>query len=306
MNFAFVINDAYVDKMLVTAISICINNPGKHTFYVFTTGLTDENTALLHRVLSYYNSIAVLINIDDRCLNGVPILRKDFNKTPYYKLLIPVNLPDAIDKILYMDADMIVKGDLTELYNSDLGGTYFAAVPDSIRNEKDKPYLEKLGINYAEGERYFNSGFILFNVSEFKKIYSLDHALEYIKKNGSTFKYHDQEVLNGLYHKNYTQLNNAYNYFTGFHSIKEMILYWIGLENTQIKNAKVLHYANLKPWNNNYVGKCENYYWEYAVKCEEIYIRLMHGQINSFLLQYKTVFERVQKKITSKIRKKIL
>lgn len=295
MNFAFVINNNYVNQMIVTATSICINNAGNHNFYIFTSDISASNMAKINDQLGKYKCKSIIITVDDRCLDGVPILRNDFNKTPYYKLLIPIYLPLDVERILYLDADMIVDKSITEMYNLDLDEYYFAAVPDIIRNEKDKEYLKKLGINYEKGERYFNSGLILFNMERFRKYYKIEDALEYIQKNGATFKYHDQEVLNGLFFKNYFQLDEKYNRFTGFHSVVEILVHILKIDRSEFKNTVVFHYANLKPWNDDYIGKWENVYWKYA-KQSTAYSDLQVNYRNNLNSQLNALVKRLRRK----------
>ncbi|CDE81776.1 lPS:glycosyltransferase [Ruminococcus sp. CAG:353] len=272
MDFCFVVNDKYVTPLIVTLQSIVDNNSGFHRFFIISSGLMEENVLKLSKCAEALCCKIEVITVDDTRLGEVPILRNDFNKTPYYKLLLPLYLPQDIDKVLYLDVDIIINRDLKELFNSDLGSNYFAAVPDPFINKRNLQYVESLGIIPNEGNLYFNSGVILFNMSVFRKVYNFDEVLSYIKANGKNFKFHDQEVLNGLFFKNYIQLDETYNYLTVFRGVGDALGYLVGIDKNPTYH--ILHYANsFKPWSNAYLGKYEKEYWKYASKsfvCQEI------------------------------------
>jgi len=297
MNFCFVVNDAYVNHLVVLLTSIFTNNPGKHNMYVLTNGISSKSICLLQEYIVQNNSELHVIEVDDSCLDGVPLKRKDFNKTPYYKLLLPQELPCSIDRILYMDVDMVVKKDLLELYQTDFQGKYLAAVPDPLVNSRDMAYLQKFHVDLEAGDRYFNSGLILFNLTLFREKYRVSNALNYIKENGSTFKFHDQEVLNGLFLKEYIQLKEKYNYLTVFRGIRDMALYCFGMQKKISTKIYILHYANpTKPWKQNYIGKYEKEFWKYA-EISPVYNELKANRRNSIIEQGKALAASIRRKM---------
>ena len=295
MNICFVVNDIYVNNMLVLITSIFSNTVGSHNFYILTNGLTIKNREIINEFVNKNNSVATIIDVDDKCLDGVPLKRKDFNKTPYYKLLIPEVLPKNVDRVLYMDVDMIVKNDLQDLYSVDLEDRLFAAVPDPLVNVRDPEYLKKLNFNDS-ADKYFNSGLILFSLKQFRRVYSIEEALIYIEKNGSTFKFHDQEVLNGMYGKQYKQLDEKYNYLTIFRGFKDLFVYLI-CGKSYLKNIVVLHYANAtKPWKRNYIGKFEKEFWRYA-ELSPIYNEIHDNRKNSCKEQFIFLLSVIKRKM---------
>ena len=235
--------------------------------------------------------------MNDDCLGDVPILRNDFNKTPYYKLLIPELIPKNIDRILYLDVDIVVNGSIKELYNLDIKDNFFAAAADFIINKKDIEYKKRLGM--GKNDNYFNSGVILFDMEKFRQEYTLDKALKYIKINGHQFKFHDQEVLNGMYFKQCYMLDNIYNYITMFTSPLDLVKYYtidLWKDNKNI----LIHFANLKPWNTNYIGKYENYFWKYA-QLSPVYNELKKFEKNSTVDIISTLSVKIIKKIKNRM-----
>lgn len=301
MDFCFVVNNKYITPLIVTLESIIENNSGVHRFFLITSELEQKN---IKRVVEFSSSVgckAEVIKVDDTCLENVPILRGDFNKTPYYKLLLPLYLPNDVEKILYMDVDVIVEKNLEELFSIDLENHFFAAVPDPFINERDKEYVKSLGIDLDKGERYFNSGVILFNMCIFREKYKLEDALKYIEENGSKFKFHDQEVLNGMYFKDYLQLEETYNYLTVFRG-KNDLVQWLFKGRKQLEKQSILHYANsFKPWGSSYLGKYENIYWKYAQK-SPVYCEIEKNEKKAVFQQLRAMLIIISRKVKKRMR----
>lgn len=297
MNFCFVVNDEYVANLLVSLCSIVENSPGKHSIFILTAGFESSNRKKIEAYAESNDLMLDIICVDDSCLDDAPIKRSDFNKTPYYKLFIPDALPETIDKVLYLDVDIIVLKSLQELYDIRFDNEYFAAVPDPFINSMYPDYLDKLHIDPKKGGKYFNSGVMLFNLKELRNVYSVDKALEYIRSNGDDFKFHDQEVLNGLYHDRYIQLDERFNYIAAFRGIVDMITYCLGVKKNVIDTLSVIHYANAtKPWNRDYIGKYREIFWQYAYK-SPVYGEISINRKNNPGLQLKSLKDMILRRI---------
>ncbi len=80
--------------------------------------------------------------------------------TAYFRIEIPELFRDKnVEKVLYMDCDMIALTDITKLWETDLQDHILAAVEDAGFHQR----LEKMGIK-TKSNRYFNSGLMLINV----------------------------------------------------------------------------------------------------------------------------------------------
>lgn len=297
MNLCFVVNNAYVNVLIVLLTSIFDNTSEFCNCYVLTKNMGVENRCKLFNFVGFHYATMNIIDVDDSNLEGVPLKRKDFDKTPYYKLLFAEYLPKTINKILYMDVDMIVNKDISLLYNIDISSYVLAAVPDPLVNVRDKEYLKKMNVNIEAGERYFNSGLILFNLDYLRKKYNIDIALRYICIHGATFKFHDQEVLNGLFLKEYLQLEQKFNYLTVYRGILDLVRYISGIQRKTEKEIAIFHYANpTKPWKRNYIGKYEIYFWKYA-RLSPVYYELKKNEKNSILEQINALLNIIRRRI---------
>ena len=66
------------------------------------------------------------VAFDDSLLKGAPTVKR-WPTEIYYRIFAAGYLPDTLDKILYMDSDIVVKGDVSSLYNQELGNDLFVA-----------------------------------------------------------------------------------------------------------------------------------------------------------------------------------
>lgn len=191
-----------------------------------------------------------LESITDRVENR---LRCDyFTLTIYFRLFIQDMFPEY-DKGIYIDSDVVVPGDISELYNVDLSDNLIGACSD--KSVVDVPELarymeEAVGVNKY---KYINSGVLLMNLKEMRE-------KEFSKKFLTLLnKYHfdciapDQDYLNAI-------CNGKILYLDEF---------WDAMPTEgkkALENPKLIHY-NLfqKPWCYDNI-QYENYFWEYAKK----------------------------------------
>ena len=116
----------------------------------------------------------------------------------YYRLLMTSVLPKDLDKVLYLDCDMIVLRDIHEIFNIELEHYALAAISDNL------PYSEqhRLQLHMEVGERTFSSGVMLINLSYWRENNVESGLLEYAKRHREEVYLHDLDVLNYYFKKN--------------------------------------------------------------------------------------------------------
>ena len=174
-----------------------------------------------------------LESITDRKENK---LRCDyFTLTIYYRLFIPEMFPEY-DKGIYIDSDVVIEGDISKLYNMDLGdNTIGACMDNSIKD------IEPL-VKYVQGavgvkmEEYINSGMLLMNIEEMRKRKFSAKFLELLNKYHFDSVAPDQDYINAICNGKIKYLNEE----------------WDAMPNDQrkeLENPKIIHYNLLfKPW----------------------------------------------------------
>lgn len=189
------------------------------------------------------------------------LLRTDvFTLTIYYRIFIPFMFKEY-DKAIYIDSDTCIPGDISELYNIDLGDNLFGGCND-ISCQDNEILCEYFKTNAgADIKEYINSGVLLMNMKKLREIKFEQHFLYLLNKYHFDTVCPDQDYINAM----------AYGHI--FHLPNE----WDAMPtngNIVFDNPKIIHY-NLffKPWHYDNIDY-EEYFWKYADKSlfrDEIY-----------------------------------
>jgi lipopolysaccharide biosynthesis glycosyltransferase len=123
----------------------------------------------------------------------------------YYRLLAPRLLPAELDKVLYLDSDIIVRRSLANLWNTDISDHALAAVS----NYEDDA---RKALGLPEGTKYFNSGVLLINLRFWRENKIVEHAISFIKSNPGKVQYWDQDALNATLIDQWVELPIIWNW----------------------------------------------------------------------------------------------
>lgn len=252
----FSIDNGYAPYLAV-ALRSAIKNSSPDRSYraiILHRELSEENQDKLSAIeapnfsIEFYRMEKGLETITDRKSN---YLRCDyFTLTIYFRLFIPKMFPE-LDKGIYIDSDVVVLGDLAELYDIDLGNNYIGACHD--RSVVEVPplarYMEEcIGVNRNE---YINSGVLLMNLSLLREKKFDEHFLNLLNTYHFESIAPDQDYINAICNGKIRYLGEE----------------WDAMPNDnapELENVKIIHY-NLfsKPWCYDNI-QYEKYFWEYA------------------------------------------
>jgi len=238
INIVFSSDNKYAQFMAVTLCSIfenkkCLN---KIDIYILDGGIKDNDKDKLAGLEVRYNFKITYINVDTSFFKDFYVNNR-MTSAAYFRTIIPKLLP-CLEKILYLDCDIIITGDILELYKTNINNYFFAAVEDygsgNIRlDELDMPPHAK----------YFNSGVMLINLKKWRENNICEKLINYIKKHPERLKLYDQDALNALMWNNYLTIPLKYNYTTS------LLYKYNSNYNNVLKDNLVIHYAGDKPWN---------------------------------------------------------
>lgn len=183
------------------------------------------------------------IQITQEQLADLPETRH--GKAALLRLCLPKLLPQ-LKKILYLDGDVIVLSSLTELYNTHLGKNYIAAVKDTLPIYHPQ-YIKNL--NISDTHWYFNSGVVLLNLEELRKINLLEEIKSFAQKHFHEITLPDQDALNYICQGHTYYIHPRYN--MNYAVEKDVAQKTWGKE--AIKEAKkspaIIHFVGpTKPW----------------------------------------------------------
>ena len=256
----FAVDDVYSPFLAVTLQSLT-ENASKNYYYsikILYTNMQEENK----KKLAKYESENVKIEFVDlnyyiQKIQDKLYTRDYYTNTTYFRLFIPSLYPQY-DKAIYLDGDIVVLGDISELYNINMGDNLIAAAPDDvIQNTKVfQEYAEKV-VGVADYRNYFNAGVLLMNLDELRKFDFLDKFL-YLLETVKFSVAQDQDYLNRLCKGRTKIISIAWDRMP------------MPTDKILDDEIKLIHY-NLayKPWHFDNVLYKEHF-WKYAEKTEYI------------------------------------
>ena len=254
----YAVDDGYVPFLAVSIHSL-IENSSKEYYYaikILYTNICEENKK---KILKYERENVKIEFVDLNYyieeIKDKLFTRDYYTNTTYFRLFLPELYPQY-DKVLYLDSDIIVVGDISELYNTDMSTNLVAAAPDDIiqKNKVFQDYAE-LVVGVAKYQNYFNAGVLLMNLDELRKFKFQEKFLYLL----STVKFsvaQDQDYLNRLCKGRVTLVSHDWD-----------VMPYVNDE-TKPEDIKLIHYNfAYKPWHFEDITYNE-YFWEYAKKTE--------------------------------------
>lgn len=269
MNICISINSNYVMPTIVMLNSLFSNNSIDIDIYLLYSSLKEnEIEKLVKYVVNWdneYKRELIPIRIDEKRL-GNALVNYHVSVETYFRLFMTEVIPNEVDRILYLDVDLVINKSIEELYFGDFEGKFFIVCEDSYIRTIQELRIEtykRLGIQ--ERQKYFNAGVAVFNMNLLRQKFDLKQALDYIVQMGAELKYWDQDVLNKFYgDKSKFVSYLRYNCMVGIFQTEKQA-------KSALEKACIIHYAGgLKPWN-NYIDNVPhsiyvfyNLFFEYA------------------------------------------
>lgn len=252
VNICIASDNNYSPLIATTIASICLNTKRYVKFYCLESGISDFNKRMIESLHDRFQNfeieyITINRNLIQNFADSINTANHISSDT-YSRLFIPELFQD-IDKMIYLDVDLIAIGDIGELYDLDMGHYTVGAVSAEYGTDKSI-WFQNMEMNPEH--HYFNAGVLLMNP---KKLYQ-DHFLSKISdianKYADIITLGDQDLLNKYCEMNYLELPWRFNMTTRF---IEMELGHID-ENHRTKMSKeysncvIRHFeSNAKPWN---------------------------------------------------------
>ena len=260
MNILLTLNDNYVRPCTVMLHSIIKSNPSSQIhFYIIYQNLTWENQDILAHSVSGYQM--TFLPFPESYLKDCPTSKR-YPVEMYFRLFAAELLPDNLDRILYLDPDMVIINPLDQLYHIDFENHIFVA---TTHVQKFFSKLNEHRLSLEEDTPYINTGVLLMNLKKLRQEHNQNNIHSFIKENKMRLLLPDQDVFTALY-GNQTKLVDAsiYNlgekYLLTHHMtgvLTDKSLDWVR------NNAVIIHYyGKNKPWKKDYVGNLDIFYHE--------------------------------------------
>lgn len=259
-------SDNYAMPCGVMFYSACVNNPkgSLHFFVVTDNEFTDENKNNLQNTIEPFGNKIDFYFVDDNVVSeSADVSCSYYPRYVFYRLFAFKFLPEDIDKILYLDCDIIIRKPLQELWNIDISSYGIAGVPDVL--EGDISHYNRL--EYPSEEGYFNAGVIFMNLQYWRSKNIGNRITDILLYQYDKLKFYDQDVLNLLFHDCKFRLHMKFNVQSGFYYKKQYFgfeynRYKVELEEGR-KDPVILHLCGPQPWSKGCTHPLKDIFFRY-------------------------------------------
>lgn len=201
------------------------------------------------------------IKVEESIFTGFPESKR-YPKQIYYRLAAPVLLPSQLERILYLDVDLVVINPLKELYTTDFDGKYYVAC-SHVRSLLTKFNQLRLGLDSQVP--YINTGVLLMNLEALRRNITFEKIRICAEKKMRTFLLPDQDILTVLYGEKilladpmrYNLSDRMLRNYNADPRHDKRDLEWVK------RNGVIIHYyGKNRPWKDHYKGILDVFYWD--------------------------------------------
>lgn len=207
MNIAFSIDDNYSEQLATTIVSILKNDKSnsEFNFFVLDNGISEANKQKILKLKSFKTFEISFLPVDGKMFENLPTIYH-ITSVSYNRLLLSVLI--NVDKLLFLDCDLLVRADLKELYEQDFENSYACVVKERLSKETYiRKQIKNLGLKY-----YFNAGVMLLNLKKIREDFIEEKCFDFIKTSSEKILLMDQCVLNYAFQDNVKFLGKEWNY----------------------------------------------------------------------------------------------
>lgn len=195
-------NRNFIFPMKIMLKSLLINTKSYIHVFVMISDWEKNDKKEFEELFLYDNVNISFIEVQNyKCLDEFKITR-NITIESYFRLFIPEELPDNIEQVIYLDGDIIVEGDIKELWEIPINNNAIMAVPEMFH---EAHYVSSplalhtyKDLNIPESNKYFNAGVLKINLKKWREDKIAERIIEYLIKYKEKVLWHDQDGLNAV------------------------------------------------------------------------------------------------------------
>ncbi|OJF91907.1 glycosyltransferase family 8 protein [Alkalibacterium sp. 20] len=201
INLLFSLDENYIYPLKVMIRSLVENHPNESfRMYLLHAGISERSLEDLRRYIESDGDnelIAIYSKNHFESSDKVAITRY-YALEMYLWMFAPYILPNDIDRILYLDPDIVAMNDIKPFYNKSFEGYSFIATNYKYKTKWVQPF-NNLRLRNFESDDYFNSGVVLMNLEKLRKVGDANRIVEAIRENKAVLILPDQDIFNLVY-----------------------------------------------------------------------------------------------------------
>lgn len=262
MNILVTLDANYLNPLKVMLWSLFFQHPGQRFhIYLMHASIPEEELSTLRGYIEGLGQSLTVLTVQEDWFANAPVLLH-YTKAMYYRLLAYKFLPAELDRILYLDPDILIVNPIDELYNTSLDGYLYAAV---YHNKVSRKEVNRLRLKTYDIKEYFNSGVLLMNLALQREKINEEEIYSFIIRCKNRLICPDQDVLNALYGRGIKTVDEfRFNYDTRFYQYNKLLRNGALDAEYIMRNTSILHFCGKKkPWQKNYAGVFHALYLHY-------------------------------------------
>jgi lipopolysaccharide biosynthesis glycosyltransferase len=239
-------DDNYIQHLSVMLCSLLKNTQDKKNIRinVIDGGISQSNKdKLLNFINDVYHLQVNYLLVDKSIYQQFPISHH-FTHTIYYRISMPLLFDISIKKVLYLDADMVIKDDIKKLWDVDISN-YYASGVEALS------FVDRFAdLNMPQNSLYFCSGLLLINLTKWREDNIMTKVIDFIEKNQDKIQMWDQDSLNSVLCGKWLPLPLKWNQQTYFFDDKIYKKFSSRQDFIEARNnPSIIHYTSShKPW----------------------------------------------------------
>ncbi|WP_347254072.1 glycosyltransferase family 8 protein [Leminorella grimontii] len=210
LNVSYGVDESFLFGAAISITSVLMNNRKlRLSFHVFTDYIDDDYITRFNELSEQFNTNINIYLIDPKAFSSLPT-SQIWSYATYFRLLSFDYLSNFISSVLYLDADIVCKGQLDYIYNMEFDGKFAAVVLDV--SDMQSKSAERLNWPELVG-KYFNAGMVYVNLAAWAEYDLTNKSLRLLRGESEYgyLKYLDQDALNISFNMNNIYLPRDYN-----------------------------------------------------------------------------------------------
>ena len=242
MHVAFCVNDGYAQYIMVTIKGLLENNSNPIVIHVLSDYISERNVTRLKDLVSPYTFAELkFIIVDDSKLRG---LKDTWTIYTWYRVLLPEILDKDVHRVLYLDADVLVTGNIGELFRLDMTGKAIAGTIDF--QSKDISTYKRCG--YEPEKEYVCAGIMLMNLDYWREHDIANQVVRWGRDNNDRIQFPDQDSINYICRNAKILLPLKYDIVDGFFHDDYYYQHYPRELRECVDAPVIIHYAGQAPW----------------------------------------------------------
>ncbi|MGC4385656.1 glycosyltransferase [Streptococcus suis] len=211
IDIAFSVNNRYAQYLGATILSILAHHPKEEVrVHILYKEISQSILQDLGNLAQQTPNLELHFHLlEDQQFSAIPIRTEQFPIESFSRFLLPELLAD-LGRILYLDVDILVHGNLMELFQTDLEEYELGAIVEADIFKYYQWYLDSLG--FGPNDAYFSSGVLLMDLDKMRQNGTTNQLIAMALEKARDYKFPDQDILNTYYKGQFKQLSPAYNY----------------------------------------------------------------------------------------------